>query len=600
MTILSSVEFTDNFSTWRDLFNQVVNEFNTASALPSANTLVRRDANGSIAVTTLNFVGTGTETFENKIINAANNTLILSLNDLQDVTVSGTPNNNQILKYNTTSGNWIVANETVYTNSDVDTHLNKNSAGTNQILSWSGSDYAWITQTALYSNSDVDIHLNTSTASTSQVLSWSGSDYAWINIPVTYSDNDVDNHLNKLSANTNQILSWTGLDYNWIDRYTDTNVSLHLNTGSAVANQILSWTGTDFGWIDKSAVTASYENSDVDTHLNTSTASTNQILSWSGSDYAWITQTSSYDNTSVDTHLNTGTASTNQILSWSGSDYAWINIPVTYSDSDVDTHLNTSTASTNQVLSWSGSDYAWVNSTETDTLHSVVSRGNSTTTTAIIPFLYSDQNSFPAAGTYHGAIAHSHQDGAMYFAHNGVWVQLANDSDIPTAYTDSNVDSHLNTVAASANQVLSWTGTDYAWANSSTSGGGSTTIARTTKQTSTASIANDASYDCTCPAYKSFHLLKLTTSAAAWVTLYIDSASRTADANRNILTDPAPGSGVIAEAITTSAGTVNFTPGIVGWNNDNPEVGIVYVKVVNKSGSTQAITVTLTVIPIET
>lgn len=31
-----------------------------------------------------------------------------------------------------------------------------------------------------YTNSDVDTHLNTSTASSSQVLSWNGSDYAWV------------------------------------------------------------------------------------------------------------------------------------------------------------------------------------------------------------------------------------------------------------------------------------------------------------------------------------------------------------------------------------------------------------------------------------
>jgi len=31
-----------------------------------------------------------------------------------------------------------------YTNSDVDTHLNTSSASTNEILSWNGSDYAWV------------------------------------------------------------------------------------------------------------------------------------------------------------------------------------------------------------------------------------------------------------------------------------------------------------------------------------------------------------------------------------------------------------------------------------------------------------------------
>ena len=34
----------------------------------------------------------------------------------------------------------------LYTDSDVDTHLNQSSASTNQVLSWNGSDYAWVNQ----------------------------------------------------------------------------------------------------------------------------------------------------------------------------------------------------------------------------------------------------------------------------------------------------------------------------------------------------------------------------------------------------------------------------------------------------------------------
>ena len=68
--------------------------------------------------------------------------------------------------------------------------------------------------------------------------------------------------------------------------------------------------------------------------------------------------------------------------------------------------------------------------TEADTLNSVVGRGAVTTTTAVIPFYYANQAAFPNATTYHGAIAHSHADGAMYFAHSSAWVKLANDSDL--------------------------------------------------------------------------------------------------------------------------------------------------------------------------
>ena len=46
----------------------------------------------------------------------------------------------------------------------------------------------------------------------------------------------------------------------------------------------------------------------------------------------------------------------------------------------------------------------------------------------IIPFYYANYASFPSAATYHGALAHSHANGAMYYAHSSNWVQLAESS----------------------------------------------------------------------------------------------------------------------------------------------------------------------------
>ena len=53
---------------------------------------------------------------------------------------------------------------------------------------------------------------------------------------------------------------------------------------------------------------------------------------------------------------------------------------------------------------------------------------------SVIPFYYSNQAAFPSASTYHGAIAHSHSDGKMYFAHGGSWNELAN-TNSPTLVT---------------------------------------------------------------------------------------------------------------------------------------------------------------------
>ena len=133
-----------------------------------------------------------------------------------------------------------------------------------------------------------------------------------------------------------------------------------------------------------------------------------------------------------------------------------------------------------------------------------------------------------------------------------------------------------------------------------TGGGGGGLSSRTTANAATSSIANNASANITITAAKTYALQKIQTSAAAWVTLYTDTTSRSNDSSRNETTDPTPGSGVIAEVITTGAATQSITPGLIGWNNDGTPSANVYLKVVNKSGSTQAITVTLHYVTLET
>jgi len=48
----------------------------------------------------------------------------------------------------------------------------------------------------------------------------------------------------------------------------------------------------------------------------------------------------------------------------------------------------------------------------------------------VVPFYYANQGAFPSATTYHGAVAHSHADGAMYYAHGGGWTKLATDHEV--------------------------------------------------------------------------------------------------------------------------------------------------------------------------
>ena len=66
-------------------------------------------------------------------------------------------------------------------------------------------------------------------------------------------------------------------------------------------------------------------------------------------------------------------------------------------------------------------------------------------------------------------------------AFDGDYNSLSNKPTIPTAYTDSDVDAHLNQGTANNNEVLSWTGSDYDWVPQS-SGGITDVVSDTTPQ----------------------------------------------------------------------------------------------------------------------
>ena len=122
---------------------------------------------------------------------------------------------------------------------------------------------------------------------------------------------------------------------------------------------------------------------------------------------------------------------------------------------------------------------------------------------------------------------------------------------------------------------------------------------RGTDSASTGAIADLAAQNVTWTCAKTYSLLKVQVSHPCWVTLYIDTLTRTNDSSRNIHTDPLPGSGVVAEVVSTENTTINITPAVTGWNNDSTPGATVYGKVVNMSGQTNDITVTLTYVKLE-
>jgi hypothetical protein len=122
---------------------------------------------------------------------------------------------------------------------------------------------------------------------------------------------------------------------------------------------------------------------------------------------------------------------------------------------------------------------------------------------------------------------------------------------------------------------------------------------RTTAVVSTGTIANGVTSQVEQIGFKAYALLKIQTSAAAWVRIYTDAGSRTADVSRLENEDPLPGAGVVAEIITTGAQTVVLSPGVIGFNNESIPTTSIPISVTNKSGNLANITITLTLLQLE-
>ena len=152
----------------------------------------------------------------------------------------------------------------------------------------------------------------------------------------------------------------------------------------------------------------------------------------------------------------------------------------------------------------------------------------------------------------------------------------------------SNVGNVVETTLTTG-QVLSYDGSN--WVNAD-----APSVRKTISYTATG-IQDNIATNISITTPKTYALLKMETSHAVWATLYADTTSRTNDSTRSETTDPVPGSGVLAEIITTSATAQLITPGTICYNSGGANT--TYAKIVNKSGSQVNLQITLTLVPLE-
>ena len=346
-----------------------------------------------------------------------------------------------------------------------------------------------------------------------------------------------------------------------------------VSTSGVQNNYVLKYNGSSWA----PAADSTYANSDVDTHLNQSNPTSGYVLSWNGSDYAWVAQSGggSYANSDVDTHLNKNTANTGEVLSWNGSDYDWVAQSGGGAGTPTITWTLTANAQSDYVFSGDG----FPTSQNDPTLYLI--RGQTykfVNNTGGHPFRIQSTGATVGGGTQYNSGVTNNDAG------NGVTLTFVVPMDAPdTLYYQCTAHTAM-----------------FGTINVLTQGSSSGLISRATVSGTTQSIANNAQDVISIAGYKSYALLSIKPSVAAWVTLYTDAAARTADNNRVQGADPAPDAGVIAEVITTAAATeVKMSPGVIGWNNDATPSTTIYARVVNKSGSTGTISVELKLLKLE-
>lgn len=491
-----------------------------------------------------------------------------------------------------------------------------NSETADYILKTNGdSTYTWVAQPSggggsSFANTDIDSHLNTSAAQSNEVLSWTGSDYDWVaqssgggDAFTTVAVGGV--NLQASSSDTLNIVAGSNITLT-ANSSTD-SVTIAASGGGGGSNSV-NLNSVDAGILNVTADSIAFI--DADDSGNTKKESVTDFVAMlagtglsasSGQLSSTITQ---YANSDVDSHLNVSSASNNQILSWDGSDYAWVDDATggggsstlaalsEINTADLDVHDIAYPASTVHVMTPNGSSaYRSDHYGTTDNPTLYVNAGETiafdlTDVTSSHPFEIRSDASTP----YNTGLIHVAPDGTKTAGTN------AQGKTSGTLYwkVPGSISGTYKYICTSHSGMIG----DVVIADPSSSGGSG--ASRVSEAETTASISDGASASVAYATLgKSFALQKITVDKQCWVRIYSDTASRTADASRVQGTDPADGSGVIAEIISTTAGTQVFklTPGIFGWL-DNSETEVP-VAIQNNSGSTGTVTVTIAALKLE-
>ena len=185
-----------------------------------------------------------------------------------------------------------------YTDARVDSHLNQSNPTSGYVLSWGGTDYAWVAQSGGGSSAFTGL------SDTPASLSGQGNKFVKV----------------AASGNTLEFVSDPGY--------------LTSITSSDIGANLIDNTHIDFGTTGNKVNTGDlpegtnlyYTDARVDSHLNQSNPTSGYVLSWSGSDYAWVAQSGGGGSQNVfSTIAVTGTSGQSDVVADSTTDTLTLN-----------------------------------------------------------------------------------------------------------------------------------------------------------------------------------------------------------------------------------------------------------------------------------
>ena len=502
-----------------------------------------------------------------------------------------------------------------YDDADVDSHLNQSSAGSNQVLSWNGSDYAWVAQSGGVALSDLSV--TTASASGTPSLAYNNTTGVFTYTPpdlsnaivsqaqytttVTTDAADPTDTAHHVLGNTgtpsihNSSTAWYYGDVVSDPANPTTSVVLDIDsgilTGDVVGDITSAGTSTFSGTVDFSAsCNVDFTGATVSGLPNDTWATLGDKDGPAGpSKIALGTNAGNVNQGANSIAIGAQAGVTNQaatsiVINATGIvlDNA---IPESFVVKPV-RGLVTAQAlyydvATGEVTygaapSGGGGTFALAGNTGTHTFN---------TATETLTFL-------GTTGQINAGIAA-----------NNVTLEL--DPNINSIVsisfegaTADNFETKLQAVDPTADRTINLPDADGTVALlSDISGGGLPT--RSTATGTTGSLANAAAADLDITGFKSYALLAITTDRAARVRLYVSAATRTSDASRAEGVDPTSDAGLIAEVITTGADTVIISPGAYGFNLESSPTTTIPCRVTNKSGSTSTVQVDLNILQLE-